>query len=246
MLLSRLKMHMVTPQRALRGRDGYAFTVPATHFVTGRAIQAPFPPGLATASFGLGCFWGAERSFWQTEGVWTTAVGYSGGYTPFPTYDEVCSTLTGHAEVVLAVYDPEIVSLAKLLTVFWEAHDPSQGMRQGNDVGTQYRSAIYLTDPAERELAQASKDAYSKRLIAANFGPATTEIAAAGPLYYAEGYHQQYLAKNLDGYCGHGGTGVSCPVEAQLSGSSGCSTLGGGSPSGRGTGDNGDLNSQTG
>jgi peptide-methionine (S)-S-oxide reductase len=213
MLFSRVDTQSVTPDKALAGRDDYAFTVPATHFVTGRPIQPPFPEGMARAMLGLGCFWGAEKELWNTGGVWTTAVGYSGGYTPFPTYDEVCTGMTGHAEVVLAVYDPTLISLEQLLATFWEAHDPSQGMRQGNDVGTQYRSAIYLDDPDGRARAQLTKQAYSERLVAAGFGPATTEIAPAGPFYYAEGYHQQYLAKNVDGYCGLGGTGIACPVE---------------------------------
>ena len=212
MLFSRAKTEMITAERALPGRDAYAFTVPQTHFVNGRPIQPPFPTGLATAVFGLGCFWGAERDFWQTDGVWTTAVGYAGGFTPYPTYDEVCSGLTGHAEVVLAVFDPAATSYDKLLAMFFEAHDPTQGMRQGHDVGTQYRSAIYVADDAQRAIAESAKSAYSKRLQAAGLTVATTEIAAAGPFYYAEDYHQQYLAKNPDGYCGLGGTGVSCPV----------------------------------
>src|SRR6266498_1673581 len=193
MLFSRAKTEMITAERALHGRDGYAFTVPKTHFVNGRPIQPPFPTGLATAVFGLGCFWGAERDFWQTDG-------------------EVCSGLTGHAEVVLAVFDPAATSYERLLATFFEAHDPTQGMRQGNDVGTQYRSAIYVAGDAQRAAAESAKTAYSKRLQAAGLSVATTEIAAAGPFYYAEDYHQQYLAKNPDGYCGLGGTGVSCPV----------------------------------
>ncbi len=212
MLFSRAKTEMIIAERALPGRDAYAFTVPQTHFVNGRPIQPPFPTGLATAVFGLGCFWGAERDFWQTDGVWTTAVGYAGGFTPYPTYDEVCSGLTGHAEVVLAVFDPAATSYDKLLAMFFEAHDPTQGMRQGHDVGTQYRSAIYVADDAQRAIAESAKSAYSKRLQAAGLTVATTEIAAAGPFYYAEDYHQQYLAKYPDGYCGLGGTGVSCPV----------------------------------
>ncbi len=212
MLFSRAKTEMIIAERALPGRDAYAFTVPQTHFVNGRPIQPPFPTGLATAVFGLGCFWGAERDFWQTDGVWTTAVGYAGGFTPYPTYDEVCSGLTGHAEVVLAVFDPAATSYDKLLATFFEAHDPTQGMRQGHDVGTQYRSAIYVADDAQRAIAESAKSAYSKRLQAAGLTVATTEIAAAGLFYYAEDYHQQYLAKNPDGYCGLGGTGVSCPV----------------------------------
>ena len=212
MLFSRAKTEMITADRALRGRDGYAFTVPDTHYVTGRPIKPPFPEGLATAVFGLGCFWGAEREFWQADGVWTTAVGYAGGFTPYPTYEEVCSGLTGHAEVVLAVFDPAVTSYETLLATFFEEHDPTQGMRQGNDVGTQYRSAIYYGDDAQRSVAEAAKAAYSQRLQASGLGVATTEIAQAGPFYYAEDYHQQYLAKNPNGYCGLGGTGVSCPV----------------------------------
>lgn len=203
---------MVASDRALPGRDGYDFSVAKTHFVNGRPIQPPFPVHLSTAVFGLGCFWGAERRFWQTSGVWTTAVGYSGGFTPFPTYEEVCTGLTGHAEVVLVVYDPAHLDFDQLLQVFFEAHDPTQGMRQGNDTGTQYRSAAYYADEAQRVAAERAKAAYSARLREAGFGPITTEIAEAGPFYYAEGYHQQYLARNKDGYCGLGGTGVACPV----------------------------------
>jgi peptide-methionine (S)-S-oxide reductase len=212
MLFSRRKTDVVSPERALPGRPDYAYAVPDTHFVTGRPIKPPFPDGLQSAVFGLGCFWGAERDFWQTEGVWTTAVGYAGGYTPYPTYEEVCSGLTGHAEVVLAVFDPAVVAFPGLLQVFFEAHDPTQGMRQGNDVGTQYRSAIYVADEAQRAAAERAKAAYSTQLIERGYGPVTTEIAPAGEFYYAEGYHQQYLAKNPNGYCGVGGTGVSCPV----------------------------------
>jgi peptide-methionine (S)-S-oxide reductase len=211
MSFTRSKTELVTGDTAMPGREEYAFTVPATHFVTGRPIQPPFPAGLATARFGMGCFWGAERTLWSTPGVWTTAVGYSGGYTSYPTYDEVCSGLTGQTEVVLAVYDPQAIELAALLAVFFEGHDPTQGMRQGNDVGTQYRSAIYLDDPDQLAVAQTAKQAYSQRLIERGLSRAVTEIAPAGPFYYAEGYHQQYLAKNLDGYCGDGGTGVPFP-----------------------------------
>jgi peptide-methionine (S)-S-oxide reductase len=212
MLFSRAKTELITPERALPGRDGYAFTVPRTHFVSGRPIQPPFPIGLGTAVFGLGCFWGAEREFWQADGVWTTAVGYAGGFTPYPTYEEVCSGRTGHAEAVLAVFDPAVTSYERLLATFFEAHDPTQGMRQGNDVGTQYRSAIYAADDAQRAAAESAKAAYSTRLRAAGLGAATSEIALTGPFYYAEDYHQQYLAKNPNGYCGLGGTGVSCPI----------------------------------
>jgi len=212
MLFSRAKTEMVSADRALPGRDAYAYSLPRDHFVTGRSIQPPFPSGTVTAMFGLGCFWGAEREFWQTPGVWTTAVGYAGGFTMYPTYEEVCSGLTGHAEVVLVVFDPTATPYETLLSAFFESHDPTQGMRQGNDVGTQYRSAIYYTDDTQRAAAESAKAAYSQRLQSAGYGPATTEIAHAGPFYYAEDYHQQYLAKNPDGYCGLGGTGVACPV----------------------------------
>jgi peptide-methionine (S)-S-oxide reductase len=212
MLFSRSKTDLVTPDRALPGRSDYAFSVPDLHFVTGRPIKPPFPQRTRTAVVGLGCFWGAERVFWETPGVWTTAVGYAGGYTPYPTYDEVCSGLTGHAEVVLVVFEPASLPFERLLQVFFEAHDPTQGMRQGNDVGTQYRSTIYVGDETELAMAEAVKAAYSTQLAGRGFGPATTEIATAGPFYYAEDYHQQYLAKNPNGYCGLGGTGVSCPV----------------------------------
>jgi peptide-methionine (S)-S-oxide reductase len=212
MLFSRPKTEMVRRDKALRGRDTYAYSVPRNHYVTGRSIQPPFPAGTATALFGLGCFWGAEREFWHTPGVWTTAVGYSGGYTTYPTYEEVCTGLTGHAEVVLVVFDSSATPYENLLSTFFEAHDPTQGMRQGNDIGTQYRSAIYHADETQREAADATRQAYALRLQAAGYGQVTTEIAPAGPFYYAEDYHQQYLAKNPDGYCGLGGTGVACPV----------------------------------
>jgi len=212
MLFSRVKTELVTPERALAGRTDYAYPVPDTHFVTGRPIKPPFPAGMQTAVLGMGCFWGAERIFWRTEGVWTTAVGYAGGYTPYPTYEEVCSGQTGHAEVVLAVFDPAVLSFERVLQVFFEEHDPTQGMRQGNDVGTQYRSAIYVSDETQQATAEAARAAYTSELIERGYGPVTTEIGQAGPFYYAEGYHQQYLAKNPDGYCGIGGTGVSCPV----------------------------------
>ena len=180
------------------------------HFVNGQPMQGPFAAGLQQAVFGLGCFWGAERRFWQMDGVVSTAVGYAGGHTPNPTYQEVCSGATGHAEVVLVVFDPAKVSYDALLRQFWESHDPTQGMRQGNDVGTQYRSAIYTFDATQLAAAKASRDAYAKALAESGYGPPTTEIAPAGPFYYAEDYHQQYLAKNPGGYCGLGGTGVSC------------------------------------
>jgi peptide-methionine (S)-S-oxide reductase len=196
---------------ALPGRDR-ELPVPDTHFVNGRPLKPPFPEGLETAVFGLGCFWGAERIFWRTPGVYSTAVGYAGGFTPNPTYEEVCSGRTGHAEVVLVVFDPNVVSYEELLRVFWEAHDPTQGMRQGNDVGTQYRSAIYTTTPAQAKAAEASRETYRSALGDAGFGAITTEIREAPSFYYAEDYHQQYLAKNPNGYCGIGGTGVSCPV----------------------------------
>jgi peptide-methionine (S)-S-oxide reductase len=184
------------------------------HFVNGHPLAPPFPAGLETAIFGLGCFWGAERCFWRLPGVYTTAVGYGGGQTPNPTYEEVCSGMTGHAEVVLVVFDPKQVSYDTLLKTFWESHDPTQGMRQGNDTGTQYRSAIYTTTPEQRRQAEASRDMYQKALKAAGRGAITTEVREAGEFYYAEDYHQQYLAKNPGGYCGLGGTGVSCPVPA--------------------------------
>jgi peptide-methionine (S)-S-oxide reductase len=205
------KPEMPSPEQALAGRSE-AMRVPATHFVNGNPLQPPFPDGLETAMFGLGCFWGAERDFWQTEGVFTTAVGYSGGFTPNPSYQEVCSGHTGHNEVVLVVFDPAVVSYEALLKVFWEHHDPTQGMRQGNDVGTQYRSAIYTFSDEQRAVAERSRDMYQEVLRAAHFDDITTEIVPAGPFYYAEDYHQQYLAKNPGGYCGIGGTGVSCPV----------------------------------
>jgi peptide-methionine (S)-S-oxide reductase len=211
MLLSRHKTTMPAPEEALRGRDT-PLVVPERHFVNGNAIVPPFPEGTATAVFGMGCFWGAERVFWQEPGVWSTAVGYAGGFTANPTYEEVCSGRTGHAEVVLVVFDPAVVGYEQLLKAFWENHDPTQGMRQGNDVGTQYRSAVYVFDEAQRRAAEASRAMYQDQLAGARYGEITTEIRQAGPFYYAEGYHQQYLAKNPNGYCGLGGTGVACPV----------------------------------
>ena len=190
--------------------------VPAAHFVNGHTLTAPFPEGMEVAVFGMGCFWGAERMFWELPGVYASAVGYAGGFTPNPTYREVCGGMTGHTEVVLVVFDPTMVSYGEILTVFWESHDPTQGMRQGNDVGTQYRSAIYTTTPEHLQAATASREVYQARLSAAGFGPITTEVASAPPFYYAEDYHQQYLAKNPNGYCGLGGTGVSCPVGITL------------------------------
>jgi peptide-methionine (S)-S-oxide reductase len=186
--------------------------VPAEHFVLGTPLQPPFPNGLHRALFGMGCFWGAERGFWEAPGVFTTAVGYAAGQTPNPTYREVCGGRTGHAEAVLVVFDPRRTSYDALLKIFWESHDPTQGMRQGNDVGTQYRSGIYVYDADQRRAAETSRDSYRARLAEAGYGPITTEILDAPEFYYAEEYHQQYLAKNPGGYCGHGGTGVSCPV----------------------------------
>jgi peptide-methionine (S)-S-oxide reductase len=186
--------------------------VPDVHFVNRHRLEPPFPEGLERAMFGMGCFWGAERKFWELPGVYTTAVGYAAGHTPNPTYREVCSGMTGHAEVVLVVFDPHKISYDDLLKVFWENHDPTQGMRQGNDVGTQYRSGIYYYSADQQRGAEATRDAYQQRLAAAGYGKVTTEIIPAPEFYYAEDYHQQYLAKNPDGYCGLGGTGVSCPV----------------------------------
>jgi peptide-methionine (S)-S-oxide reductase len=211
-LFSRHKTKMIVPDKALPGREQPAFTLPERHAVLGTPLKSPFPEGLSTAIFGLGCFWGAERIFWQIDGVYTTAVGYAGGFTPNPNYREVCSGQTGHAEVVLVVFDPEMVSYRDLLRAFWEAHDPSQGMRQGNDVGTQYRSAIYYADDEQRRAAEETRDAYEEALRRGGYGSITTEIAPAGQFYYAEGYHQQYLHNVPNGYCGLGGTGVSCPV----------------------------------
>jgi peptide-methionine (S)-S-oxide reductase len=202
---------MVSASLALPGREA-PIPSPDRHFVNGRPIKPPFPEGTETAFFALGCFWGAERRFWQVPGVFATAVGYSGGFTPNPTYEEVCTGRTGHAEVVLIGFDPAAVAYAELLRVFWEAHDPTQGMRQGADVGTQYRSAIFFLSPAQGEQAELSRRAYQAALTRAGHGAITTEVRAAGAFFYAEDYHQQYLAKNPQGYCGLGGTGVSCPV----------------------------------
>jgi peptide-methionine (S)-S-oxide reductase len=207
MLWRQKKTTMPTPQDALPGR-AQPLPVPERHHVNGHPLQAPFPPQMRQALFGLGCFWGAERKFWQLPGVYTTAVGYAGGYTPNPTYEEVCTGRTGHNEVVLVVYDPAQVSYEELLRVFWESHDPTQGMRQGNDVGTQYRSGIYCYDDGQREAALASQRRYAEALNKAGFPPVTTEVLPAPEFYYAEDYHQQYLAKNPGGYCGLGGTGV--------------------------------------
>jgi peptide-methionine (S)-S-oxide reductase len=217
MLFMRKSMEMPTAATALPGRPTPIPTA-KRHFVNGHPIQPPYPEGLERAVFALGCFWGAERKFWELgDGVYTTAVGYAGGITPNPTYEEVCSGRTGHTEVVLVVFDPKTISYDALLKAFWENHDPTQGMRQGNDVGTQYRSAIYASDDAQLKLAQASKAAYGKALAAERYGAITTEIAPAGPFYFAEDYHQQYLAKNPAGYCGLGGTGVSCPIGVGVS-----------------------------
>lgn len=201
------KSHMPTPEEALPGR-AVPMPVPLNHYVSGNRIIPPFPAGTAQALFGMGCFWGAERRFWQQPGVYSTAVGYAAGYTPNPTYREVCSGMTGHNEVVRVVYDPQQISYEDLLRVFWESHDPTQGMRQGNDAGTQYRSGIYVYDAAQRTAAEASRAQFQRRLSAAGFGAITTEIIDAPQFYYAEEYHQQYLAKNPGGYCGLGGTGV--------------------------------------
>jgi peptide-methionine (S)-S-oxide reductase len=200
---------------ALPGRD-QKMSVPDSHYVNGNPLQGPFPANMEQAVFGLGCFWGAERRFWQTNGVYTTAVGYAGGLTPNPTYEEVCTGDTGHTEVVLVVYDPAFVTYESLLRVFWESHDPTQGMRQGNDIGTQYRSAIYTLDDHQQSIARRSLAGYQGELERAGFGSITTEITALETFYYAEDYHQQYLAKNPGGYCGLGGTGVSCPVGLDL------------------------------
>ncbi len=211
MFSTRYKMAIPGPEDALPGRSEPIATS-ARHFVNGNPLKPPFPEGYQQAMFALGCFWGAEKAFWKLDGVWTTAVGYAAGSTPNATYEEVCSGLTGHTETVLVVFDPERISYEQLLKVFWESHDPTQGMRQGNDVGTQYRSGIYVFDQAQREAAEASRDAYQAKLTEVGYGPITTEIGDAGEFYYAEGYHQQYLARNPNGYCGLGGTGVACPV----------------------------------
>lgn len=208
---SALKLRLPLPDQALPGR-ATPMPVPETHFVNGNRIVPPFPPGLEQAVFAMGCFWGAERKFWQAPGVYSTAVGYAGGYTPHPTYKEVCSGLTAHTEVVLVVFDPKVTSYEAMLKLFWENHDPTEGMRQGNDVGTQYRSAIFTYSPEQQRAAESSGRAFQDRLTAAGYDRITTEIAEAPPFYYAEEYHQQYLAKNPGGYCGLGGTGITCPV----------------------------------
>src|SRR3954449_3266675 len=226
MLFTRAKSTMITPDEALPGRDSELPTA-ERHHVLGSPLKPPFPEGLQTAVFGLGCFWGAERVFWEAPGVYTTAVGYAGGVTPNPTYEEGCSGSTGHIEAVLVVFDPPKTSYEEMLRLFWENHDPTQGMRQGNDVGTQYRSAIYYADEAQHEAVEASKRLFNDKLAQAGYGDISTEIAQAGDFYYAEDYHQQYLAKNPNGYCGIGGTGVSCPVGL---------AAGGGQPGGEGPG----------
>lgn len=205
------KLVIPTPQEALPGRSE-PMPVPGKHYVNGNPLKPPYPNGLEMAMFGMGCFWGAERKFWQLDGVFTTAVGYAAGSTPNPTYQEVCSGMTGHNEVVLVVFDPKVISYETLLKVFWENHNPTQGMRQGNDAGTQYRSGIYAYSQNQKQLALASQDAYQQALNKAGYGQITTEILDAPEFYYAEGYHQQYLAKNPGGYCGLGGTNVACPV----------------------------------
>ena len=214
-MLFRKNAEMVAEVDALPGRTDQTMPVPETHFVTGRPLSGPWPAGLQTVVFGMGCFWGAERKFWQTDGVYSTFVGYAGGFTPNATYEEVCSGRTGHTEVVGVVFDPSVVSLERLLQVFWEEHDPTQGNRQGNDIGSQYRSVIYVTDESQRVVVDASVAMFQERLTAAGYGQITTDIAPidmATGFFYAEPYHQQYLAKNPNGYCGIGGTGVSCPI----------------------------------
>ncbi len=221
MLFSRKKSEMVSPEEALAGRPDQAMAVPTEHFINGHPLTPPWPTGYQTAVFALGCFWGAERKFWEAPGVWSTAVGYAGGFTPNPTYEEVCSGRTGHTEAVLVVFDPELVTYEQLLKVFWESHDPTQGMRQGNDVGSQYRSAIYYADDDQRQAAEHSRKLFQEKLGDAGYSEITTEIAPAGSFFYAEPYHQQYLGKNPGGYCGLGGTGVSCPIGLAIAGDEG-------------------------
>ncbi|ABA58540.1 Protein-methionine-S-oxide reductase [Nitrosococcus oceani ATCC 19707] len=208
------KIEIPAAEEALPGR-AEKMPVPQQHYVNGHPLTPPFPEGMEQALFGMGCFWGAERKFWQTEGVYTSAVGYAGGHTPNPTYEQVCTGMTGHTEAVRVVYDPKIISYPSLLKIFWESHDPTQGMRQGNDVGTQYRSAIYTYNNAQKTAAEASRKNYEKNLQEAGYAPITTEIGPAPEFYYAESYHQQYLAKNPGGYCGLGGTGVVCPTQIE-------------------------------
>jgi peptide-methionine (S)-S-oxide reductase len=212
MFSRRDKSRMPTAEEALPGRPARPFAVPDRHFVLGTPLEPPFPEGFGQVIFGMGCFWGAERKFWTADGVYTTAVGYAGGITPNPTYEETCSGRTGHTEAVLVVFDPKLTSLDEMLRVFWENHDPTQGMRQGNDMGTQYRSAVYTFNDEQADAVEASRKMYQEELNAAGFGEITTEIKPASTFYYAEDYHQQYLAKNPMGYCGIGGTGVSCPI----------------------------------
>ena len=211
-MLFRTKTEMVSPDAALPGRTDLTMSVPSSHEVLGTPLVGPWPEGYQLAVVGMGCFWGAERKFWTVPGVHSTAVGYAGGYTPNCTYEEVCSGRTGHTEVVLVVFDPARISYQQVLQVFWENHDPTQGMRQGNDIGTQYRSAVYTTDPSQVAVVEATRAMFGERLAAAGYGPITSEVAPLDVFYYAEPYHQQYLAKNPNGYCGIGGTGVSCPV----------------------------------
>lgn len=212
MLFNRRQNHLPTPEEALKGRPEPGFPVPDRHTVLGNPLAGPYPQGLAVADFGLGCFWGAERVFWQAPGVWTTLVGYQGGHTENPTYEEVCSGLTAHTEAVRVVFDPAVTSYGALLKLFWESHDPTQHFRQGNDVGTQYRSAVYTHSPEQQAEAESSRTAYQSVLTGSGYGDIATEILPAGPFYPAEPYHQQYLDKNPAGYCGIGGTGVSCPI----------------------------------
>ena len=211
-MFGRKNPEMISPSQALPGRTDQTMPVPAEHFELGTPLVGPWPENTGTLVVGMGCFWGAERKFWQAPGVYSTSVGYAGGYTPNPTYEEVCSGLTGHTEVVLVVFDASNVSVNDMLRVFWENHDPTQGMRQGNDIGTQYRSGIYFTSDEERGAAEATRELYQEQLTKAGYGTITTEIAPLTHFYYAEPYHQQYLGKNPNGYCGIGGTGVSCPV----------------------------------
>jgi peptide-methionine (S)-S-oxide reductase len=234
MLFTRKQSTMVDADSALPGRDR-AMPAPARHEVLGTPLKGPFPQGVQTAIFGMGCFWGAERIFWQAPGVYATAAGYAGGFTPNPTYEEVCSGRTGHTEVVLVAFHVEQTSFEDMLKLFWEGHDPTQGMRQGNDVGTQYRSAILWRDDAQRAAAESSRDAYQAVLAQAGHGQITTEIAQAGPFYYAEDYHQQYLAKNPNGYCGLGGTGVACPIGVGISLGTGSSSASSAEPRAIGT-----------
>ena len=214
-MLFRKNVEMVAETDALPGRTDQTMPVPDQHYVNGHPLTGPWPEGMQTVVVGMGCFWGAERKFWQTEGVYSTFVGYAGGYTPNPTYEEVCSGRTGHTEAVGVVFDPEVVSFERILQVFWEEHDPTQGNRQGNDIGSQYRSAVYVTDESQRAAVEASREMFQERLRAAGYGEITTEIGSTDmdrEFFYAEPYHQQYLAKNPNGYCGIGGTGVSCPI----------------------------------